>query len=105
MKRPLIDHLWSKMPEGHSFGREAVKDKLTQLGEIEEAIRSAHGQDAVENVLGAGGLRRALERMDQIYGGDSMFDDIDLHVFYEYATWQAKESQMIIDDELADLGL
>lgn len=105
MKKPLVDHWWSKISERESVGLAAAKDKLQALSELEEAIRSSEGSDAVRNVLADGLIRRALERCIEIHEGGSELDHSDLSIYYNYASAAAAQSEKIIDEELPHLGL
>lgn len=105
MKTPLVDHLWTKIVESSDIAIPAVEHKLQQLEDIETAISRTDGSDAVRNVLANGTIRRALERALAFHRGAGDIDLIDLQIYYEYATAAAKESQRIIDAELAYLGL
>lgn len=105
MKNPLIDHWWTKISERSDLGLAAAEDKLRQLAEIEAAIASSDGADAVQNVLAAGLIRRAIERCVQIHKGEIDLDRDDLSIFYNYATMAARNSEEIIDSELDYLDL
>lgn len=103
MKKPLVDHIWSRM-SGTEIGPEVVKQKLAELDQIERRIRDAIGDD-VRNILADGTIHHALERMGEIHSGSSNLDEKDLHIYHDYATSAAKKAEQIIDDELSHLGL
>lgn len=105
MKKPLVDHWWSKISERADVGLPAAQDKLRQLGEVEKAIASRDGQAAAANVLASGLIRRALERCVEIHQGRPDLDADDLSIYYNYATEAAKEAERIIDKELDYLDL
>lgn len=105
MQKPLVDHWWTKIAEREEVGLTAAKDKLRELAEIERAISDAEGTDVMRNVLADGQIRRALERCIQIHEGDTLLDESDRSIYYNYATTAAKDSERIIDEELAYLEL
>lgn len=105
MKNPIVDHLWSKIPERGSLAIGAAKDKLEQVQSLTAKIRNQEGSDVARNVLGDGNLELALKRCIEFHEGGSFLTEGDLHIYYEYATHAAKKSQNIIDDELDYMDL
>lgn len=105
MKKPLVDHLWTKIAERGSLAESAIQQKLDELTDIETAIRTQDGAEAVRNVLGNGTIRRALERCRDYHNGSSDVSELDLSIFFNYATATAKDSERIIDAELSYLNL
>ena len=109
MKKPFVDHLFSKIVEGRyekALSSAAVKAKLTQLEEVAEKIRSSNGSDAVQNVLGYREVKRALEQcLDFITNPSSMVGDADFSICNEYVAVRLKEAEVIIDSELDELML
>ncbi|KQQ62930.1 hypothetical protein ASF66_00830 [Pseudomonas sp. Leaf129] len=105
MKTPLVDHLWTKIAERDGVARAVTEQKLQELKSIETAIALHDGAEAVHNVLAYGSIRRALERCLQYHQGAEDMDDVDMLIFYNYATRAAKEAEDVIDRELPYLGL
>ncbi len=105
MKTPLVDHLWTKIAERDGIARAVTEQKLQELKSIETAIALHDGAEAVHNVLAYGSIRRALERCLQYHQGSDDMDDVDMLIFYNYATHAAKEAEDVIDRELPYLGL
>lgn len=63
MKRPFIDHLWSKIVEKDAVAKVMIEAKIKQLDDVAEAIRKNFGSDAVENVLDYTLVKRALSNV------------------------------------------
>ncbi|RMQ98410.1 hypothetical protein ALP94_04651 [Pseudomonas savastanoi pv. glycinea] len=105
MKKPMVDHWWEKITERSSMGLAATKDKLEQVEYISAKIQASDGSDAVRNVMDNGMIKLALQRCLQFHKGDDSITDLDLHIYYRYATMAAKQSEAIIDDELDYLEL
>lgn len=105
MKKPLIDHWWSKIIETGELGKAATKDKLRDFEIIESIISAAEGADVARNVLGDGMIKQALQRCLEIHEGSSFLNRTDLHIYWRYATHAMKEAEIIIDKELSYLDL
>ncbi|MCW8158816.1 hypothetical protein D7243_21855 [Stutzerimonas stutzeri] len=104
MKRPLYDHLWTKIIERNSLAEGALEQKIKEHEEIYTAIESAEGKDAAKNVMDLGLIGHCLARcLEHLRGGP--ITEKDYYVFYGYASNAAKKSEEIIDNELSHLGL
>ncbi|EGR0666562.1 hypothetical protein E2J97_14970 [Vibrio cholerae] len=109
MKKPFIDHLFSKIVEGRyekALSSAAVKAKLEQLENVSEKIGSMYGNDAIQNVLGYREVKRCLEQcLDFIQNSSSEIEDVDFTIYLDFARFRLEEGERIIDSELSDLGL
>lgn len=105
MKSPIVDHWWTKITERGHLGISATQDKLEQLEYISAKILASEGADVVRTVLDNGMIELALRRCLQFHNGDTLITELDLHIYYRYATSAAERSQAIIDKELEYLKL
>ncbi|ENG2598637.1 hypothetical protein N0673_18110 [Pseudomonas aeruginosa] len=105
MKRPIVDHSWTKIVETGGIGLAAAEKKLQAVTELARTIRAAEGKDAADNVLHNGLIETALLRCKQFHEGQSALIIDDLHINYTYATEAMKKSEQIIDRELSYLDL
>ncbi|KAB0776206.1 hypothetical protein ACV4WP_21230 [Pseudomonas aeruginosa] len=105
MKRPIVDHSWTNIPEAGGIGLAFAEQKLQEVIELARTIRAAEGKDVADNVLHNGLIETALLRCKQFHEGQSGLIIDDLHINYRYATQAMKESEEIIDRELRYLEL
>lgn len=106
MKKPVVDHLWTKIADLEPQGRAAVQAKIDELSQIAWKIREAEGSEVASNVLEHGLIETALLRCRQIQDGEVPgLDYDDLQIFYRYATTAMKHAEKVIDEELSYLDL
>lgn len=106
MKRPFIDHSWSKIVERDPVAKVMIDAKVKQLDEVAEAIRISAGSDAVENVLDYTLVKRALEQcLAHLSGATEVVTAHDYYIYSGYADYRIAEAQRTIDSELSHLGL
>lgn len=109
MKKPFIEHSFSKMIEGKfqpQLAAGIAGAVLKHLDEVKEKIGETHGDDAVENVLNYREVKRALEQIiDYCSNASSAVTDEDHSIYYEYAYNRLEKAENIIDKELSDLNL
>lgn len=106
MKKPILDHSWKSILNRDELSKICLKDKLKQLQEIAAVIQSNYDESTVINVMDNGkiiyALKRALEYLENPQG---YLTEKDFFIYYSYASSEAKNTEKIIDDELAHLGL
>ena len=107
MKKPIVDHLWTKISELDYIGKTAVDQKLDEVQRLTAVITAAEGGEAAKNVLASGLIEAALIRCRQCHDnrGDSRFTESDLHINYRFATDAMFKAEKVIDEELAHLDL
>ncbi|MEI0777118.1 hypothetical protein VUT01_09515 [Pseudomonas aeruginosa] len=105
MKKPIVDHSWTKIVETDSRGLAFAEQKLREVTELARAIRATEGQDVANNVLHGGLIETALLRCKEFHEGRAGLTIDDLHINYRYATHAMRESEQIIDAELDYLDL
>ena len=105
MKRPLYDHIWTKIIERNSLAEGVLKQKIKEHEEIFTAIEKTEGKDAARNVMDDGLIGHCLARCLEHLNGSGSVTEKDYYVFYGYASKAAKESEKTVDKELSHLGL
>lgn len=105
MKKPVVDHLWSKIFDLETLGRSAAAQKLNEVVALSERISHSEGSDVVNTILDHGLIEAALRRCIQIQDREIGLDYDDLQIYARYATTAMKYAEQIIDKELAHLGL
>lgn len=105
MKKPLVDHWWTKIAETDSRGLAAAKCKLEELEEIESRITQHDGQDVASNVLAHGTIKQALKRCIEFHEGRGDLNFLDLYIYHGFATAKALDAEKVIDKELDHLEL
>lgn len=105
MKRPLYDHIWTKIVERNSLAEGVLQQKIKEHEDVFSAIANAEGNDVARNVMDDGLIGHCLARCLEHLNGSSSVTEKDYYVFYSYASKAAKESEQIIDKELQHLGL
>nr|WP_321401034.1 hypothetical protein [uncultured Desulfobacter sp.] len=108
MKKPFIEHSFSKMIDGKfqpQLAAGMAEAVLKHLDEVKEKIDETHGDEAVENVLSYREVKRALDQIiDYCRNASSTVTDEDHGIYYEYAYNRLKKAEDIIDKELSDLN-
>ncbi len=108
MKKPFIDHSWSKIVDKGDFAKIVLAQKLKLLEEVAGTIGGCSDADAdsVENVLAYQQVRRALEQcLAYLEGRADAVTETDYFIYWHYADYRLRDAERIIDDELSDLGL
>lgn len=105
MKKPVVDHLWSKIFDLETLGRSAAAHKLSEVIGLSERINISEGSEVVNTILDHGLIEAALRRCIQIQDGEIDLDYDDLQIYARYATTAMKRAEQIIDKELAHLEL
>lgn len=95
----LVNHSWSKIIERDSYAKQALKDKIEEVTQLEESIRQTDGEDAARNVLKDGLIIHALKRCLENLEGSSTVTVKDYWVFYEFATSAAKKAEEILNED------
>lgn len=106
MKKSIRDHLWNKIQDLDTQGRNAAEHKLKEVVELGRKISHAEGGDVANNVMDHGlievALLRCLEIQDKKHDG-LCYDDLQIN--FRYADMALKRAEQIIDTELAYLDL
>lgn len=105
MKKPVVDHLWSKIYDQDSQGRSAAQTKLDEVRELRLRIQNSYSSEVANNLLRHGLIEHALERCIEIQDGKAGLDYHDLQVYATFATSAMNHSQVLIDKEIGELGL
>jgi hypothetical protein len=105
LKKPVVDHLWSKIGETDSIGLSAVVTKLAEVAELSGVIAGKEGTEVLNNVMDNGLIAIALARCKKFHEGGSSLTRDDFYINYNYATISMRKSEQIIDTELEYLGL
>ncbi len=105
MKKPVIDHIWSKIYDQDALGKSAAQTKLEEVKALHLRIHEAYGSEVADNVLGQGLIEHALARCIEIQDGKPGLDYDDLQIYATFATTAMNHSQGIINIELSELGL
>lgn len=107
MKKPIVDHLWTKISDLDYIGSTAVNQKVDDVQRLADVIASAEGTETAKNVLSSELIKAALLRCKQCHDlkGDSRFTEEDLHIYYRFATDAMLKAEKVIDEELGYLGL
>ena len=99
MKDKLVDHQWTKITGRDSSAKDALRDKIKQITQLEEVIRSEDGEEAAHIVFDDGRIKHALTRCLENLEGSNSVNEHDFWICYEYATAAAKKAQVIIDEQ------
>lgn len=106
MKKPFVEHLFTKIIEGKhekSLSSSAARAVLEHVEGVGEAIRQAQGEEVRQNVLGYREVTRALEQcLDYIENPNTTVTDADNAIYYGYAYNRLREAEEIIDNELSE---
>ena len=99
MKDKLVDHQWTKITGRDSSAKDVLRDKIKQITQLEEVIRSEDGEEAARIVFDGGRIKHALTRCLENLEGSNSVNEHDFWICYEYATAAAKKAQVIIDEQ------
>lgn len=99
MSVKLVDHSWNKIIERDAFAKVALRDKIIEVQQLEEAIRSKDGADAARIVLNDGLIVHALKRCQENLEGSTTVTEQDFWVCYEFATTAARKAEKILNEE------
>jgi hypothetical protein len=105
MKKPVVDHIWSKIYDQDAQGKAAAQAILEEVKALHLRIFEVHGSEVADNVLQHGLIERALSRCVEIQDGKLGLSYDDLQIYATYATTAMKHSQVVIDKELGELAL
>ena len=105
MKKPIVDHFWSKIVESDSRGIAAAEQKLQEVVELGRRISQTEGKDVANNVMSSGLIETALLRCKEFHEGRKGLAIDDLYINYRYATQAMLEAERVIDAELGHLDL
>jgi hypothetical protein len=99
MSVKLVDHSWHKIVEGDALAKVVLRDKIAQIQQLEETIRSKDGADAARNVLDNGLIVHALKRCLEHLEGSDATSEQDFLVCYYYATTAAEKAEKILNED------
>ena len=99
MSVKLVDHSWNKIIERDAFAKVALRGKIEEVEQLEEAIRSKDGVEAARNVLNDGLIVHALKRCQENLDGSTTVTEQDFWVCYDFATTAARKAEKILNEE------
>ena len=99
MSVKLVDHTWTKIIERDAFAKAALRGKIEEVEQLEEAIRSKDGIEAARNVLDDGLIIHALKRCQENLDGSATVTEQDFWVCYVFATTAARKAEKILNEE------
>lgn len=105
VRKPVVDHLWSKIFDLDTQGRSAAEHKLKEVIALSQKITQSEGSEVANNVLSHGLIETALHRCVQIQDGQLELNYDDLQIYATYATTAMRHAQAVIDKELGYLEL
>ncbi|MEF9673981.1 hypothetical protein QNM99_24965 [Pseudomonas sp. PCH446] len=105
MKKPIVDHIWTKIADRDYIGKVAAQQKLDEVQRLSNDISQSEGIDIDKSALGLGFIEIALLRCRQCHenDNDSRFTNDDLHINYSYATEAMYKAEEIIGNKLDHL--
>ncbi|EKT4542648.1 hypothetical protein QEM15_004883 [Pseudomonas putida] len=95
----LVNHSWNKIIERDLFAKQALKDKIEEVKQLEESIRVKDGLEAARNVLNDGLIIHALQRCLENLEGSTTVTERDFWVCYEFATTAAKKAEEVLNED------
>lgn len=95
----LVNRLWNKILDRDAFAKQALKEKIIEVQQLEETIRLNEGPEVAKVALKDGLIVHALQRCLENLQGSRTVTEQDYWVNYEFATAAAKNAEEILNDE------
>ncbi|WP_249584369.1 hypothetical protein [Pseudomonas viridiflava] len=95
----LVDRLWSKILDRDAFAKQALKEKIIEVQQLEETIKLNEGPEVAKVALKDGLIVHALQRCLENLQGSRTVTEQDYWVNYEFATAAAKKTEEILNEE------
>jgi hypothetical protein len=95
----LVDRLWSKILDRDAFAKQALKEKIIEVQQLEETIKLNEGPEVAKVALKDGLIVHALQRCLENLQGSRTVTEQDYWVNYEFATAAAKKAEEILNEE------
>ncbi|WP_241000231.1 hypothetical protein [Pseudomonas viridiflava] len=95
----LVNRLWNKILDRDAFAKQALKEKIIEVQQLEETIRLNEGPEVAKVALKDGLIVHALQRCLENLQGSRTVTEQDYWVNYEFATAAAKNAEEILNEE------
>lgn len=95
----LVDRLWSKILDRDAFAKQALKEKIIEVQQLEETIKLNEGPEVAKVALKDGLIVHALQRCLENLQGSRTVTEQDYWVNHEFATAAAKKAEEILNEE------
>ncbi|WP_240995830.1 hypothetical protein [Pseudomonas viridiflava] len=95
----LVDRLRSRILDRDAFAKQALKEKIIEVQQLEETIRLNEGPEVAKVALKDGLIVHALQRCLENLQGSRTVTEQDYWINYEFATAAAKNAEEILNEE------